>query len=95
MDTTRHVVEGADVFLESRKYKPIAKTDRFGIFSTTGICIFNENIYIQATKCESKHFAPQKLNATHWTLVNATLEKYSTYLSQEILKYKQFSKKPF
>ncbi|XP_060586710.1 cartilage intermediate layer protein 1-like [Ruditapes philippinarum] len=76
MDTTKHAVEGAEIFLESSKYKPIAKTDRFGIFSKTGICILNENIYIQAPTCESKHFAPKELNATHWTLINATLEKY-------------------
>lgn len=80
MDSTKQPKEGANIYLESRRYKPIATTNNLGHFIKSGICLLNEQIYVEGRKCEGKHFSPVQLNATHWTLQNATLEKYGNML---------------
>ena len=72
MDDTNQTVDKAEIYLESRRYTPIATTDIFGFFRADGICIMNEEVYIQAPGYISKHFIPLEINVTHWN-ANATL----------------------
>jgi len=76
MNDVKDVVQNASIFLESRRYTPIATTGSLGRFLVNGMCIVGETLWIEASGHAGKHISPTEVNSTHWTISNVTLEKY-------------------
>jgi len=76
----QEVVQNASIFLESRRYSPIATTGSLGRLNVNGVCVLGETIFIQAKDHADSHVVPTMVNSTHWTISNVTLQKYGKNL---------------
>ena len=73
-DNAKSVVQDAAIYLDSRPYDPISRTNDLGFFNVSMVCMMNEKILIVKDGYESITITPDEVNSTHWT-INETLIK--------------------
>ena len=73
-DNVKSVVQDAAIYLDSRPYDPISRTNELGFFNVSNVCIMNEMILVVKEGYESISITPNEVSSTHWT-INGTLIK--------------------
>lgn len=81
-DNNNMPVGDVNVYIQSRQWEPLTKTNAFGQYSTEGVCLMGVDLVFKKDQFSESTCSARMRNFTHW-ICDTTLNQTGTHLKKK------------